>query len=224
MHRRLLERGSDVVGVATDDGTEHRADVVVCAAGAWTPQLLPLLGDLVWVSAQPVFHFRAPDTAAFRPPKFSCWTADISTTGWYGFPALEDGTVKIANHGPGRMVDPDGPRELDDTAVARCREFLAESFPALAGAPLLEARLCLYSDSWDGNFLIDHDPDRPGLVIATGDSGHAFKFAPWTGRVLAGLGASAARLQRRFQQFSAMSQPPSGSPPHIRPPRRSLHA
>ncbi len=193
----LIEDDTRIAGIGATDGTEYRADVVVVAAGAWTPSMLPQLRELVWVSAHPVFHFHVSDVPAFRPPRFSCWTADISQTGWYGFPALEDGTVKVANHGPGRTVDPDGPRQLDDLAVERCREFLRGSFPILARSPLVEARLCLYCDSWDGNFLIDHDPDRPGLVIATGDSGHAFKFAPVLGDVIADV---VERVPNRFAE------------------------
>ncbi|HAA94228.1 MAG TPA: sarcosine oxidase, partial [Dehalococcoidia bacterium] len=46
---------------------------------------------------------------------------------------------------------------------------------------------CLYSDTWDGDFWIDRDPEREGLMVATGGSGHAFKFTP----VLGGLVADA---------------------------------
>ncbi|MCA1595892.1 MAG: sarcosine oxidase, partial [Chloroflexi bacterium] len=46
-------------------------------------------------------------------------------------------------------------------------------------------RVCLYTDTWDGHFWIAPDPDRPGLVVATGGSGHAFKFAPVLGEIIA---------------------------------------
>jgi len=65
------------------------------------------------------------------------------------------------------------------------RSFLAATFPRLADAPIVYTRVCLYCDSWDGHFWIARDPDRPGLMIATGDSGHAFKFAPVLGRLVA---------------------------------------
>jgi hypothetical protein len=45
--------------------------------------------------------------------------------------------------------------------------------------------LCLYCDTWDGNFWIDRDPEREGLVVAAGGSGHAFKFAPLIGGIIA---------------------------------------
>ena len=40
----LLEDGSRVVGVATTDGGEQRADVVIVTTGVWTPTLLPPIG------------------------------------------------------------------------------------------------------------------------------------------------------------------------------------
>jgi sarcosine oxidase/L-pipecolate oxidase len=43
----------------------------------------------------------------------------------------------------------------------------------------------LYCDTFDGDFWIDRDPGRPGLVVAAGDSGHGFKFAPVLGGVIA---------------------------------------
>ena len=43
----------------------------------------------------------------------------------------------------------------------------------------------MYCDAFDGNFLIGHDPDRKGLVVASGGSGHGFKFAPLLGEVIA---------------------------------------
>ena len=68
-----------------------------------------------------------------------------------------------------------------------CRAFLGHSLPSLASLPLHGSKMCLYCDTWDGDFWIASDPERIGLVVATGGSGHAFKFAP----VLGGLVADA---------------------------------
>ena len=134
---------------------------------------------------QPIFYFRPPDPEPFQAHRFPPWGADIPRSGWYGFPADQDGIVKVANHGPGRSMGPDDSRDLMPSEVARCREFLQESLPTLADAPLVKGRLCLYCDTWDGGFWIGRDPNREGLVVAAGGSGHGFKFAPVMGGVIA---------------------------------------
>ena len=181
----LLTQRDAICGVVLHDGTELRADRVVVCAGAWTPKLVPWLSDRLWATAQPVLHFGVTDVERFGPPHFPPWTIDIAETGWYGFPALPDGRLKVGNHGPGRRSDPDAPGQVDDAHVERARAFLREAIPELATAPLLGSRVCLYCDSFDGDFLIGNDPDRPGLTVASGGSGHAFKFAPVLGRLAA---------------------------------------
>ena len=42
-------------------------------------------------------------------------------------------------------------------------------------------RLCFYTDTPTGDFLLTHHPDHPGLFLATGGSGHGFKFLPVLG-------------------------------------------
>ncbi len=182
---RLLENGSRIIGVQAKDGREFRADLTLLATGAWTPTLLPELADVMWATGQPVLHFCVSNPHEWQAPRFPVWAADIGRTGWYGFPALADGTLKVANHGPGRRVQPDDPREVSPDDEPRFRAFLRDTFPALASAPLIGTRLCLYCDTFDGNFWLDHHPQRPGLFVAAGDSGHAFKFAPVLGRLIA---------------------------------------
>jgi glycine/D-amino acid oxidase-like deaminating enzyme len=65
------------------------------------------------------------------------------------------------------------------------RAFLRSTIPSLADAPIVYTRICMYCDTPDGHFWIAPDPDRPGLVIATGDCGHGFKFAPVLGEIIA---------------------------------------
>ncbi|GAB4579680.1 MAG: N-methyl-L-tryptophan oxidase [Anaerolineales bacterium] len=182
---RLLHAGSRVAGIETTDRERIPADFVVVAAGAWTPTLFPHLAELMWAIGQPVFHFQVPDPARFRPPNLSVWGADVAKTGWYGFPAQLDGTFKVANHGPGRPMHPNEPRQVAPDDEEKFRTFLAHTFPEIAHAPILCTRLCLYCDTWDGNFYIDHDPHYEGLVICSGGSGHGFKFAPILGEITA---------------------------------------
>ena len=183
--RELMSSGSVVRGVVTTDGDRIEADRVVVAAGAWIPALLPWLSDVLWPTGHPVLHFLADDPASFRGDGFPPWAADISGSGWYGFPALPDGRVKVAHHGPGHRIHPDARGAVTDDHEARARDFLRRSIPALAEAPIVHRRVCMYCDSYDGDLLIAPDPTREGLVVATGGSGHAFKFAPVLGGIVA---------------------------------------
>lgn len=189
-HRRgavetVLERESRVEGVRLQGGEELAADRVVAAAGAWTPRILPELTEVLEAVAQPVLFLAPEDPEPFHPPAFPPWAADIAGTGWYGFPALPDGIVKIGHHGVGVPVDPDEPGEVPEDHVRRCRDFLGRAIPPLAVAPVVRKRMCLYCDAADGDFLIAEDPGREGLVVASGGSGHAFKFAPLLGELVA---------------------------------------
>src|SRR5436190_12307759 len=87
--------------------TRVAGDVVVMAVGAWTPYLLPFTKTFFRATGQPVFHLKPSEPDLFAPERFPVFGADITTTGYYGFPLNRDGIVKIANHGPGREMSPE---------------------------------------------------------------------------------------------------------------------
>ena len=182
---KLLQVGEKVIGVVASDGVDLRADWVVIAAGVWPPILLPELADRMWPVGPPIFYFTPQHPENYRAPSFPPWGADIPRSGWYGFPANGEGIVKMANHGPGRRVHADSERITTPNEEAHCREFLTGSLPSLAYLRLHGSKICLYCDTWDGDFWISRDPEREGLVVSTGGSGHAFKFAPVLGKLAA---------------------------------------
>ncbi len=184
----LIERAGGVRGVRTDQGQDLEADAVVLATGAWAGTLHPPVSGAIRASGHPVFHLRPADPVLFRAERFPTFTADVARTGYYGFPVNPQGVVKIGSHALGRPIDPDAPRHLAAGAETRLRSFLRDTFPALADAPVVYTRLCLYADTQDEDFWIARDPGRVGLTVAGGGSGHGFKFAP----VLGGLIADAA--------------------------------
>jgi glycine/D-amino acid oxidase-like deaminating enzyme len=180
----LLEEGGRVTGVREASGTVRRAGEVVVAAGAWTGKLLGLT-PAIRATGHPVFHLRPANPALFEAERFPTFTADVARTGYYGFPRNRDGVVKVANHGVGTRIDPDAPRGVTETHRAELRAFLAGTFPALLDAEVVYTRLCLYADTQDEDFWIARDPDRRGLTMAGGGSGHGFKFAPVLGALIA---------------------------------------
>jgi glycine/D-amino acid oxidase-like deaminating enzyme len=200
---RLDEDDNQVRGVVVEDpvgdavsvpweanGFPHSykisADIVVMAVGAWTPYLLPFTKRFFRATGQPVFHLKPRQPELFVPERFPVFGADITTTGYYGFPINRDGVVKIANHGAGREMSPDSSeRVVTAEDEKKLRDFLSSTFPALADASIVYSRVCMYCDSHDGHFWIASDPEREGLAIAAGDCGHGFKFAPVLGEIIA---------------------------------------
>jgi glycine/D-amino acid oxidase-like deaminating enzyme len=183
---RLHEHGSRVGGIVTATGEIFKADWIVTALGAWTPHLLPFTKDFFRSTGMPVFHLLPTNPELFRPEHFPVFNADISQTGYYGFPLNREGVVKIANHGLGREMHPESAeRVVSAEETEQLREFLRGALPGLVDAPIVYTRVCLYCDSWDGHFWIARDPQREGLIVAAGDSGHGFKFAPVLGDLIA---------------------------------------
>ena len=181
----LDESDNRVKGVLLEGPQRIAGDAVVMAAGAWTPYLLPFTKKFLRATGHPVFHLKPDTPDLFLPERFPFFGADISTTGYYGFP-LNQGVVKIANHGAGREMSPDSPERVVTTEDENdLREFLRSTIPALAEAPIVYTRVCMYCDTNDGDFWIAPDPERLNLVIATGDCGHGFKFAPVLGEIAA---------------------------------------
>jgi glycine/D-amino acid oxidase-like deaminating enzyme len=183
----IVDVGGKVTGVITRTGDRFESGHVVVAVGTWTQTLIPELNGVLQSVGQPVFHLRPALPNSFTPPQFTVFSADVSSTGWYGFPLHpKEVVIKIARHGIGRQLHP----EADERAVttqdeAWLREFLLESLPSLADAPVVKTRLCLYSDTLDDHFWIARHPALHGLTVAAGGSGHAFKFGPVLGSIVA---------------------------------------
>ena len=181
-----LDETEDLVrGIILEGQQRISGDAVLIAAGAWTPYLLPFTKKFLRATGHPVFHLKPSQPELFLPERFPFFGADISTTGYYGFP-LNQGVVKIANHGAGRAMSPDSPeRIVTPEEEKNLRDFLRSTIPSLANDPIVNTRICMYSDTNDGDFWIAPDPERKNLVIATGDCGHGFKFAPVLGEIVA---------------------------------------
>lgn len=183
-----IVRSTGATGATVAAAGEHLpADLVVVAAGSWTARLVPAIAPSLRAVGQPIFQLRPADPSLFEAARFPVFGADISRTGYYGFPVTRDGIVKIANHGAGIDMAGGAPRQTTPAQELGLREMLRETFPALADAPLAETRLCVYGDSPDGHFWIARDPERPHVTVAAGGSGHAFKFAPVLGSLIADI-------------------------------------
>ena len=166
----------------TSDGDRLTARTYVFACGPWLPKLFPtLLPHRIRCTRQEVLFFGTePGDERFVPPNMPAWI-DF-TGGVYGVPDLEGRGFKIGldHHGP--LFDPAASdRIVSGDAVKVARMILERRVPALAQAPLLETRVCQYSNSWNGDFLIDRHPDMENVWLVGGGSGHGFKHGPAVG-------------------------------------------
>jgi len=176
-------------GVRLSDGSTLHADAYVFACGPWLGRLFPdvLSGPLVRPTRQEVFTFGTPagDTL-HQPPQLPTW-ADHGESFWYGIPGNEGRGFKLADDTQGADFDPThGDREPSAAGLAAARDYLAMRFPALADAPLLEARVCQYGMSPDGDFFLDRHPGASNVWLMGGGSGHGFKHGPALGEIAAG--------------------------------------
>ncbi len=183
----------------TADGQTVEADTYVFACGPWLATLFPdVLADRLAATRQEVFFFGAPPgDRRFAPPALPTWV-DFGAEA-YGAPDLEGRGVKIGldRHGP--RIDPDhAERVPSPERLAEARALLATRFPALHGAPLLEARVCQYTNTSSGDFLVDRHPRWPNVWLVGGGSGHGFKHGPAVAEYLVSQIESSAPAEPRF--------------------------
>jgi sarcosine oxidase len=201
-----------VVDQAVREGVEYRqeailrhdrAETTVYACGPWLPKIFPeLLAGRIRVTRQEVFFFGTPPgDRSFAPPHMPVWADITDEHSAYTLPEIENRGFKLAfdRHGP--QFDPDS----DDRVVRGldvARAFLAERFPRLAGAPLVESRVCQYENTSTGDFLIDRHPDIKNVWLVGGGSGHGFKHGPAVGEHVCALIEGKASLEPRFSLAS----------------------
>ncbi len=199
--------GSGLTGLRTRAGDTLRARSFVFACGPWLPALMPgLLRARIFPTRQEVFFFATPPGEdRYLPAHLPGWADFNAGDIYYGIPDLESRGFKIANDRHGVQFDPDtGDRQVTAAGLADVRNYLALRFPALAGQPLVESRVCQYENSSNGDLLIDRHPSLENAVLVGAGSGHGFKHGPAVGRYAADL--LTGRLPVAEARFSLASK------------------
>ncbi|EJU03835.1 FAD dependent oxidoreductase [Dacryopinax primogenitus] len=199
------DRG-EMDAVLLSSGEDMHADLVVVATGAWTPSLFPHLGlqEKLLATGQSELFLRLSEEERSRwkgNPVLLDWNTGMSV-----FEPTEDGTVKIAIHHAGYVYRKqqivEGKEYVVSTpltseegsirrpavpgeVVTRLRDWLKQRYPGTLGDnPFVGSRMCWYTDTPDGDWLVDFHPEHPKLLFVTGGSGHAFKFLPNLGSLV----------------------------------------
>ncbi|MFF2389583.1 FAD-dependent oxidoreductase [Agromyces sp. NPDC058104] len=182
--------GSAPRRVHLSGGETLEADALVVAAGPGASALLerlaldvplrPHLEQVVHVAdpAQPFDEL--PDlidiASGDRPTLYAMATPGV------GYKLGLDAPLRDADWG----VDDD--RTPDAARTAMLLEY-ARTELGMQGAEVVDAKVCTWTDSPDGRFVIG--TPLPGVTVACGDSGEGFKFSALMGLVLADLAEGA---------------------------------
>ena len=178
-------------GISISSGEILSADNYVFACGPWLGKVFPSLAQVITPTRQEVFFFgTAAGDLRFTDAQLPVW---IDGGGqpvgrehlFYGIPGNQWRGFKMADDARGPVIDPTTmERRISDEGLAAARSYLRLRFPAMAGAPLLESRVCQYENSTDHNFILDRHPEAENIWIAGGGSGHGFKHGPVMGEMV----------------------------------------
>ena len=161
------------------------AATFVLALGPWFPKAFPaLMATRIRTPLGHVHYFGTPPgDDRFTFPNIPSWNFP-GVTGWAALPPDNRGfRVRLRGSAP---TDPDtSDRAFDRSFDVPARTFLAERFPQLSKAPLLETRACHYDMSASGNFIIDRFPGFSNVWVAGGGTAEGFKFGPVVGEYIA---------------------------------------
>jgi monomeric sarcosine oxidase len=195
-----LKFSSNLTHLITSSGQLVSADKFVFACGAWLPKIFPdILQQRIQPTKQEIFFFGTPSgDNRFAPPAMPVW-GDFGEE-VYGLPDLENRGFKLAIDRHGELFDPDtGSRDVTKDNLSSARDYLANRFPALKDAPLVETRVCQYENTSNGDFLIDRHPDIENVWLVGGGSGHGFKHGPALGEYVAARVTGEKRdIEKRF--------------------------
>ncbi|KDQ51628.1 hypothetical protein JAAARDRAFT_163427 [Jaapia argillacea MUCL 33604] len=193
------EHDNEVLGVVAQDGTEHLADLVILATGAWSESLLNFEGQL-FSGAYNLCHIQlTPEEAE----KYASLPVLNAPTRGYCFPPTKDGIFKIASLGYTNTNYVDLPAHpqfrvsvprdrafnptdtLSEESIAECRKIAQACLPELGDRDLCYSAMCWDTESFDFNWIISPHPSSTRLFIATAGSGHTFKNLPVVGKYVA---------------------------------------
>ncbi|THW79984.1 putative sarcosine oxidase [Aureobasidium pullulans] len=201
----LETEGDKVTGIRVKSGEIHHADKYILSTGAASPALLPELHTELWSKCWTygLLELTEEEAAHFR----NMPVVLNHELGFFFEPSREGRLIKICNEFPGyqwrkgEYTDANGkthkysvPRYaseypedgIPEEAMNAIKHFISTVIPQFEGREIKGAKVCWCTDSPDAHYLIANHPKYPGgeMLLATGDSGHAFKMLPIIGKYI----------------------------------------
>lgn len=181
-------RDGKIGGCKTSKGETHIADIYLFAGGPWLKTIFPeVLAEQLTITRQEIQYFGlSASKASIMESGLPSWIDMASEEGYYGVPGGYQRGFKVASDKRGPEVDPTlQERSPSLQEVEKSRNYIHKRFPGLGELPLLESRVCQYSNTKDGGFILDKHPDADNVWLIGGGSGHGFKHGPALGKLAA---------------------------------------
>ena len=201
--------GGEGVIVTTDKG-RHEAARLVLTAGAWAAELARPLAGLAVPERQVLAWLQPRRPEWFGPDRFPVFNLQVEEGRYYGLPVYEVPGFKFGRyHHLGETGAAEALlREPDATDEALLRGFGERYFPDGSG-PTMALRACMFTNTPDEHFILDHHPGCPQVVVASPCSGHGYKFCSVIGEILADLATGDGRTRYDIG-FLRLSRPALG--------------
>lgn len=197
---QVLSWAADERGVVVETlRRRYAGERLVVTAGAWSGKILRDLNVPLEIRRKPVvwFEIEPEQEEPFAPERFPSFISEDRAGEFYGIPRYGEPGIKVGMHSGGDVVDPDTiNRAATEADIAPdLRPFVERSVRGATGRTLGSV-VCMYTMTPDEDFVIDRHPDHSNVVLATGFSGHGFKFTPVVGEYLANLATDPAAAVR----------------------------
>lgn len=165
------------------------AEKVLLSAGGWIKDFLPQAEKPRFKICRQVLHWLEIDPGIIDWTKYPVWIWGFGPNPEdfiYGFPSLDDKTVKMASES---FIDVDHPDFLDRTVNKEEQKIFWEE--KVAGKVLgikpvfVKSEVCFYTVTEDARFVHELLPGMENVMLVSACSGHGFKHSAALGERLA---------------------------------------
>jgi sarcosine oxidase len=170
------------------DRAAYEADQLILSAGAWMGKLVGGFDSLAQPERQVLGWFQPVRPDRFTKVAMPVVNLEAEDGRYYSLPVHGIPGFKFGRyHHLDEQIDPDDwdrdPTPRDEEVL---RAGLRRYFPEADG-PVLSMASCIFTNTPDEHFIIDHLELGSRVIVASPCSGHGYKFASVIGEVLADL-------------------------------------
>lgn len=177
LHPRARVESIDAqTGTLVAEGIRHDADLLVVAAGAWLPTLLPQTAARMVPSRQLLLYLEPPADLAAAWAAAPILVDQGGGHGAYVLPPRGGTRLKIGDHIFTRRGRGDDDRIATDADVAPVIHAAGSIFARFEEYRITERKVCYYTVTDDEGFVVE--PIGAAGWVLSACSGHGFKLGP----------------------------------------------